>query len=170
MKCIQDHYTERRSIKKFHMEIKPCLPTCTNMHIGLSGWLKQYTQIQLLALFQHDFNYRYYKESKDPTDEYVQYNDSDPVSGNTSVLIEVLNQSQKLVLRRSFTNLDLVVTIGSIIGLFFGASFLSLVEIVYIWLLRRYEWLINCELFWNFILSIWLLCSIEICFVNWFCH
>lgn len=37
------------------------------------------------------------------------------------------------------TQLDLVVAVGGVIGLFFGASLLSLVEIVYIWCIRRFE-------------------------------
>ncbi len=36
------------------------------------------------------------------------------------------------------TKLDLVVTIGGLVGLFFGASLLSLVELLYIWLIRRF--------------------------------
>lgn len=36
------------------------------------------------------------------------------------------------------SQLDLVVAVGGVIGLFFGASLLSLVEIVHIWCIRRF--------------------------------
>lgn len=37
------------------------------------------------------------------------------------------------------TTLDLVVSIGGVFGLFFGASVLSLVEFIYIWLVRSFS-------------------------------
>ena len=36
------------------------------------------------------------------------------------------------------SNLDLVVTIGGVGGLFFGASLLSVLEFCYIWLIRKF--------------------------------
>lgn len=69
---------------------------------------------------------------------YRRVNESDPRSGITTVTIGILNQPKQLTRSVSFTNLDLVISIGSIIGLFFGASILSLVEIVYFLFLRRH--------------------------------
>lgn len=38
----------------------------------------------------------------------------------------------------NYTRLDFVVTIGGIVGLFFGASILGIVEIIHIWFIRRF--------------------------------
>lgn len=57
----------------------------------------------------------------------------------STVVIEVANKPTiRLIRNVTFTRLDFVVSIGGIIGLFFGASILSLLEIIYIWLLRKY--------------------------------
>lgn len=61
-----------------------------------------------------------------------------PIRGNMTVSIKIEMSSGKIVREVSFTSLDFVVTIGSIIDLFFGASFLCLVEIVYIWIVRKF--------------------------------
>lgn len=55
------------------------------------------------------------------------------------ITIEIQNTPTIRYIRNvSFTRLDYVVTIGGIMGLFFGASILGLFEIVYIWLIRRF--------------------------------
>lgn len=61
---------------------------------------------------------------------------------NSTVLIEIQNKPTLRVIRNvSFTRLDFVVCIGGIVGLFCGASILGLVEIVYIWMIRKF-WVI----------------------------
>ena len=84
--------------------------------------------------------YRFYRYSRE--DKYHGYEmdstSDDPTTSITSVAIEINSQPKQLTRSVRFTNLDLVITIGSIIGLFFGASLLSFVEIIYIWILRRF--------------------------------
>lgn len=56
-----------------------------------------------------------------------------------SVTINIINIPNNRYMRNVvFTSLDLVVSIGGIAGLFFGASVLSIVEIIYIIFLRRF--------------------------------
>lgn len=58
----------------------------------------------------------------------------------SSVVIEIQNEPTiRLVRNVSFTRLDFIVSIGGIIGLFFGASILGLVEIIYIWMIRKFN-------------------------------
>ncbi|XP_037032938.1 uncharacterized protein LOC119071920 [Bradysia coprophila] len=55
------------------------------------------------------------------------------------VVIEISNMPTVRYVRNvAKTRLDFVVSIGGLVGLFFGASLLSLVEIVYIWLIRQF--------------------------------
>lgn len=80
--------------------------------------------------------YRFFKRPKSIA--YKSINDSDLTSGITSVSIEVNGQPKRLTRSVRLTNLDLVITIGSIISLFFGASLLTFMNIVHIWILRRF--------------------------------
>lgn len=58
---------------------------------------------------------------------------------SSTVIIEIANKPTiRLIRNVTFTRLDFIVSIGSIIGLFFGASILSLAEIVYIWSIRKF--------------------------------
>lgn len=58
---------------------------------------------------------------------------------SSTVIIEIANKPTiRLIRNVKFTRLDFIVSIGSIIGLFFGASILSLAEIVYIWSIRKF--------------------------------
>lgn len=57
---------------------------------------------------------------------------------SSTVMIEVQNMPTFQLIRNvSFDRLDFVVSIGGIIGLFFGASIIGLAEIIYIWILRK---------------------------------
>lgn len=57
----------------------------------------------------------------------------------TTVVIEILNNPTiRLVRNVTFSLLDFVVSIGGIVGLFFGASILGLFEIIYIWMMRKF--------------------------------
>lgn len=57
----------------------------------------------------------------------------------STVVIEIQNSpSIRYVRNVSFTRLNFIVTIGGVIGLFFGASILSLIEIIYIWFIRQF--------------------------------
>lgn len=57
----------------------------------------------------------------------------------SGVVIEILNVPNVRYFRNvAKTKLDFVVSIGGLVGLFFGASLLSLVEFMYIWLIRRF--------------------------------
>lgn len=63
----------------------------------------------------------------------------DTETEQSGVVIEVLNTPTIRYVRNvTKTKLDFVVSIGGLVGLFFGASLLSLVEFVYIWLIRRF--------------------------------
>lgn len=56
-----------------------------------------------------------------------------------SVVIEIGNEPHIRYIRGvAKTNLDLVVAVAGVIGLFFGASILSGVEFIYIWLIRKF--------------------------------
>lgn len=56
----------------------------------------------------------------------------------STIVIEIANQPTiRLIRNIKFTRLDFIV-IGSIIGLFFGASILSFAEIIYIWMIRKF--------------------------------
>lgn len=56
----------------------------------------------------------------------------------STVTIQIQNPpSLRFIRNVSHTPLDFVVNIGGIIGLFFGASIISLAEMVYIWTLRK---------------------------------
>lgn len=58
---------------------------------------------------------------------------------SSEVVIEILNMPNVRYVRNvDKTKLDFVVSIGGLVGLFFGASLQSLVEFVYIWLIRRF--------------------------------
>lgn len=58
---------------------------------------------------------------------------------NSTVVIKIENKPiLRLIRNVSFSRLDFVVNISGIIGLFFGASILGLVEIIYIWLFRKF--------------------------------
>lgn len=66
------------------------------------------------------------------------HHERDTVPRKSIVVIEIANKPTFRLLRDvSFSRLDFVVAIGSIIGLFFGASLLSLVEIIYMLIFRR---------------------------------
>ncbi|KAJ6620942.1 hypothetical protein Bhyg_17201, partial [Pseudolycoriella hygida] len=57
----------------------------------------------------------------------------------SGVVIEILNMPTRRYVRNvTKTKLDFVVSIGGLVGLFFGASLLSLVEFIYIWFIRRF--------------------------------
>lgn len=57
----------------------------------------------------------------------------------SAVVIEILNMPTVRYVRNvAKTKLDFVVSVGGLVGLFFGASLLSLVEFMYIWLIRRF--------------------------------
>lgn len=56
----------------------------------------------------------------------------------TTVTIEMNGQPNNLIRSARLTHLDMFITIGNIIGLFFGASLLSLAEIVHLWILHRF--------------------------------
>ncbi|XP_031617624.1 uncharacterized protein LOC116337326 isoform X2 [Contarinia nasturtii] len=98
-----------------HNYIEQCFSTCTEMIVNLIS---------------------YDRRQKYPP--YIPFNESDTKSGDVSMTVVIPNLPTRLTRQLLFTSLDLVVTIGSIIGLFFGASFLSLAEIIYIWILRRF--------------------------------
>lgn len=54
-------------------------------------------------------------------------------------MIEIANEPHMRYVRSvAKTNLDLVVAVAGVIGLFFGASILSGVEFIYIWLIRKF--------------------------------
>lgn len=58
--------------------------------------------------------------------------------GSSTVMIKVQNMPTFQLIRNvSFDRLDIVVSIGGIIGLFFGASIIGFAEIIYIWILRK---------------------------------
>lgn len=58
---------------------------------------------------------------------------------SSTIEIEIANRPTiRLIRNVTFTRLDFIVSIGGIIGLFFGASILSLAEIIYIWTIRRF--------------------------------
>lgn len=58
---------------------------------------------------------------------------------SSTIEIEIVNKPTiRLIRNVTFTRLDFVVSIGGIIGLFFGASILSLAEIIYIWTIRKF--------------------------------
>lgn len=58
---------------------------------------------------------------------------------SSTIEIEIVNKPTiRLIRNVTFTRLDFIVSIGGIIGLFFGASILSLVEIIYIWMIRKF--------------------------------
>lgn len=57
----------------------------------------------------------------------------------TTLIIEISNNpTLRLVRNVTFSLLDFVVSIGGIVGLFFGASILALFEIIYIWMIRTF--------------------------------
>lgn len=57
----------------------------------------------------------------------------------STVEIEIMNKPTiRLIRNVTFTRLDFIVSIGGIIGLFFGASILSLAEIIYVWTIRKF--------------------------------
>ena len=56
----------------------------------------------------------------------------------TTVTIEINTQPKRYTRSARLTNLDLFITFGSIVGLFFGASLLSLVEIIQFFILHRF--------------------------------
>ena len=56
----------------------------------------------------------------------------------STITFEVNNQPNRMARSARLTNLDFVITFGSIVGLFFGASLLTLVEIIHIWILHRF--------------------------------
>lgn len=56
-----------------------------------------------------------------------------------SVTVNVINMPNIRYIRNVVvTSLDLVVSIGGIAGLFFGASLLSIIEMFYIYLMRKF--------------------------------
>lgn len=57
----------------------------------------------------------------------------------SGIVIEILNAPTVRYVRNvAKTKLDFVVSVGGLVGLFFGASVLSIVEFLYIWLIRRF--------------------------------
>lgn len=54
-----------------------------------------------------------------------------------TVTIETIRPPTQLTRSVRATKLDLFITIGSIFGLFFGASILSFTEIFYLWMVQR---------------------------------
>ncbi|XP_031634348.1 uncharacterized protein LOC116347769 [Contarinia nasturtii] len=114
MECTKGYFMGLLA-NEYHDEVEPCPQTCTEMHIDLVGYNNHYR-----------------------TEPYTQFNESDPVIAISPFSIEVINKPKVIMREVSFSDLDLVVTIGSIIGLFFAASFLSVVETIYIWILRKF--------------------------------
>lgn len=57
-----------------------------------------------------------------------------------AINIDIINMPSMRYQRNvAKSQLDLVVAVGGVIGLFFGASLLSIVEFVYIWFIRRFN-------------------------------
>lgn len=57
-----------------------------------------------------------------------------------AINIDIINMPSMRYQRNvAKSQLDLVVAVGGVIGLFFGASLLSMVEFVYIWFIRRFN-------------------------------
>lgn len=133
MKCIANYDTRLLTLAH-HRKIEPCLPSCEETIVDLVGCVC-FNLETFTFHYNNNFNCRFYKKRK--ARPYVSKNDSDPISGHTSVKIEVENNPKKLTTEVSFSSLDFVVIIGSIIGLFFGASYLSLAELMYIWIWRK---------------------------------
>lgn len=79
---------------------------------------------------------RYYRKKR--LIGYKSIDENDPTSGITTVTVKINSQPKQLTRSVPVTGLDLVVTIGSIVGLFFGASILSLYEIVHVWIFHRF--------------------------------
>lgn len=66
-------------------------------------------------------------------------NEIGAIKQNSTIELEIKNKPTLRFIRNvSFTRLDFVVSIGGIIGLFFGASILGLAEIIYIWCIRKF--------------------------------
>lgn len=93
----------------------------------------------IFSLPFHESSYRRLKLS-DESDDDVKWPSYFTTNRRASTVeIGVANKPTiRLIRNVTFTRLDFVVSIGGIIGLFFGASLLSLVEIIYIWVLRKY--------------------------------
>ncbi|XP_055307198.1 uncharacterized protein LOC129571421 [Sitodiplosis mosellana] len=118
------NYTQTRCVERsinrdlvddYLWNMNPCLSTCTEMHVGFVG---------------HNV--------KEKSIGYKSVNKSDQTDGITSVTIEINSQPKLLTRSARLTNLDLVITIGSIVGIFFGASLLSLIEFIHLWSLSRF--------------------------------
>lgn len=143
-------------------DIKPCFTTCTEMQINLVEYVKcilcridrRDWEIKDIYIFSpvwiiREWNhvlilfiwsiYRFFKTKK--LTPYEPINETDATSGVTSVSIKINNQPKRLIRSVRLTNLDLVITIGSIIGLFFGATLLTFVNIIDVWILHRF-WII----------------------------
>ncbi|XP_055306589.1 pickpocket protein 11-like [Sitodiplosis mosellana] len=113
MKCIE---TLNGNTLEFdhHHYVKPCLSACKEILVDFVGKCIK-------------------KKARKKAISYV-----DSTTGISSVFIEVNNKMKQLSRSARVTDLDLVITVGSIVGLFFGASLLSLVEIIYLWILHRF--------------------------------
>lgn len=73
--------------------------------------------------------------------EAIDNNQIQSVTFQRNSTIEIVIQNKptlRLIRNVTFTRLDFIVSIGGIIGLFFGASVLGLTEIIYIWLVRKF--------------------------------
>lgn len=98
--------------------------------------------IFLFFLFLNSFSniqFVYRHQSKARAIKYSPIDENDTIAGFSSVKIEIFNKQKRLIRAVSFDTLDLVVTVGSIAGVFFGASFLSLAEIIFIWILHKFK-------------------------------
>lgn len=144
MKCILNSEFNPSVVQ--HRE-KSCLPTCTSMHVETVGIIRcvdvyfQYFHCKQSKFESSKSNFNmtgFHRSPPKLNTDYSYRNACDQLPQFAAVTVEVNGEMKSLMRSVHFTKLDLVICIGSIIGLFFGASLLSLVEIMHLWFLHRF--------------------------------
>lgn len=101
-----------------------CLQSCVEMEVNDIAWVD--VSRNILSFFYDSYLFSYIRRQR-----------TDSELGRLTLYI-VNMPTERYERTVAKTSLDLVVGIGGVISLFFGASLLSLFEIIYIWFLRKF--------------------------------